>query len=105
MKWKGMGEFKALHSLTEVARWNGGITRLTGAVLMGKSYEAALSALEYSDPRHPELRFDSIYPHIHFVPLDPFGRPVVASAHPPVLGGTAAGTCSLSPPPALTARA
>ncbi len=73
MKWKGMGEFKALHSLTEVARWNGGITRLTGAVLMGKSYEAALSALEYSDPRHPELRFDSIYPHIHFVPLDPFG--------------------------------
>ncbi len=27
MKWKGMGEFKALHSLTEMARLNGGVER------------------------------------------------------------------------------
>ena len=73
MKWKGMGEFKALHSLTEVARLNGGVSRLNGALLFGKSYETALATLETSDPRHPELRFDSIYPHVHFLPLDEFG--------------------------------
>ena len=73
MKWKGMGEFKALHSLTEIARLNGGVSHLDGALLLGKSYETAMETLEASDPRHPELRFDSIYPHIHFLPLDGFG--------------------------------
>ena len=73
MKWKGMGEFKALHSLTEIARLNGGVSHLDGALLFGKSYETALETLEFSDPRHPELRFDSIYPHVHFLPLDDFG--------------------------------
>ena len=73
MKWKGMGEFKALHSLTEVVRLNGGVSRLDGALLFGKSYETALETLDSSDPHHPELRFDSIYPHIHFLPLDGFG--------------------------------
>ena len=73
MKWKGMGEFKALHSLTEIARLNGGVSRLDGALLFGKSYETALETLNSSDPRHPELRFDSIYPHVHFLPLDDFG--------------------------------
>lgn len=73
MKWKGMGEFKALHSLTEVARLNGGVSRLDGALLFGKSYETAMETLEASEPRHPELRFDSIYPHVHFLPLDDFG--------------------------------
>ena len=46
---------------------------MDGALLFGKSYETALETLEFSDPRHPELRFDSIYPHIHFLPLDDFG--------------------------------
>ena len=73
MKWKGMGEFKALHSLTEVARLNGGVTHLDGALLFGKSYETAMETLEASEPRHPELRFDSIYSHVHFLPLDGFG--------------------------------
>lgn len=73
MKWKGMGEFKALHSLTEIARLNGGVSHLDGALLFGKSYETAMETLEASDPRHPELCFDSIYPHVHFLPLDDFG--------------------------------
>lgn len=73
MKWKGMGEFKALHSLTEMARLNGGVSHLDGALLFGKSYETALETLNSSDPHHPELRFDSIYPHIHFLPLGGFG--------------------------------
>ena len=73
MKWKGMGEFKALHSLTEIARLNGGVSHLDGALLLGKSYETAMETLEASEPRHPELRFDSIYSHVHFLPLDGFG--------------------------------
>ena len=32
-----------------------------------------METLEASDPRHPELRFDSIYSHVHFLPLDGFG--------------------------------
>lgn len=50
MKWKGMGEFKVLHSLTEVARLNGGVSHLDGALLFGKSYETALETLNSSDP-------------------------------------------------------
>ena len=73
MKWKGMGEFKALHSLTEIARLNGGVSYVDGALLFGKSYETALETLKSSDLRHPELRFDSIYSHVHFLPLDGFG--------------------------------
>ena len=73
MKWKGMFFFFALHSLTELARLNGGVTHLDGALLFGKSYETAMETLEASDPRHPELRFDSIYSHVHFLPLNGFG--------------------------------
>lgn len=73
MKWKGMREFKALHGLTEMARLNGGVERLDGALLFGKSYETALETLNFSDPRHPELRFDSIYAHVHFLALNDFG--------------------------------
>ena len=32
-----------------------------------------METLEASDPRHPELRFDSIYSHVHFLPLNGFG--------------------------------
>ena len=73
MKWRGMGEFKALHSLTEVARLNGGVERLDGALLLGQSYQVALETLSASQQERREFRFDGIYPHIHFVPLDGFG--------------------------------
>ena len=91
MKWKGMGEFKALHSLTEMARLNSGVSHLDGALLFGKSYETALETLEFSDPRHPELRFDSIYPHIHFLPLDDFGARLLGNRYTYRLERKAAG--------------
>ena len=56
-----------------MARLNAGVSRINGALLLGKTYETALKTLEASDPRHPELRFDSIYPHVHFLPLNEFG--------------------------------
>lgn len=73
MKWNGLGEFKTLHSLNELSRMNAG-TGVDSAILFGASEETALATLESSvHPNRPEFRFDRIYPHIHFVPLDSFG--------------------------------
>lgn len=73
MKWNGLGEFKALHSLDGLARMNAG-TGADSAILFGVSEETALSTLASSaHPNRPEFRFDRIYQHIHFVPLDFFG--------------------------------
>lgn len=71
MKWSGMGEFKALHSLIEIARLNAGVNRIDSAVLFGQSGEIALKTLLESDKsRRLEFRFDSTYHHIHFIPMD-----------------------------------
>lgn len=73
MKWSGLGEFKALHSLNELARMNAG-TGMDSAILLDASEETALTTLAASaHPNRPEFRFDRIYPHIYFVPLDSFG--------------------------------
>lgn len=73
MKWNGLGEFKALHSVNELARMNAGMS-VNSAILFGASEETALATLAASaNPTRPEFRFDRIYPHIHFVPLDSFG--------------------------------
>lgn len=74
MKWSGMGEFKALHSLIELARLNAGTCQIDSAVLLGESEEIALRTLLESDKsRRLEFRFDSIYRHIHFIPMDEAG--------------------------------
>lgn len=73
MKWSGLGEFKALHSLNELAHMNAG-TGMDSAILLGASEETVLATLATSaHPNRPEFRFDRIYPHIYFVPLDSFG--------------------------------
>lgn len=74
MKWSGMGEFKALHSLIEVARLNAGIRTVDTAILFGRSDEVALQTLLESDQsRRREFRFDTIYRHILFFPQTEFG--------------------------------
>lgn len=74
MKWSGMGEFKTACHLTELARMNAGVEKVDRALLMGESVDIALQTLLESDksPRL-ELRFDRIYPHIHFIPMDQNG--------------------------------
>lgn len=74
MKWSGMGEFKTVCHLTELARMNAGVERVDRALLMGGSLGIALQTLAESDksPRM-ELRFDRIYPHIHFIPMSQHG--------------------------------
>lgn len=70
MKWNGMGEFKALHSLIEIARMNAGINDIDSAILFGQSDRVLLDTLMTNEENHRlELRFDGIYRHIHFVPL------------------------------------
>ncbi len=74
MKWNGMGEFKALHSLMELARMNAGLQSIDSAILLGESYDTALTTLlESEKSRRLELRFDGIYRHIHFVPMNANG--------------------------------
>ena len=74
MRWNGLGEFKALHSLMEVARMNAGVTKVDSAVLLGESGEIALATLQESEKsRRPEFRFDGIYHHVYFIPLNHTG--------------------------------
>lgn len=74
MKWSGMGEFKALHHLLELGRLNADITRMDSAVLLGESDSVALRTLLESDKsRRLEFRFDSIYRHVHFIPMNELG--------------------------------
>lgn len=74
MKWSGMGEFKTAHHLLELARMNAGIDEVTSALLLGSGPDVALQTLIESDKgRRMEMRFDRIYPHIHFIPMDQNG--------------------------------
>lgn len=71
MKWSGMGEFKTAQHLAELARMNAGLPRADHALLLGECMDTALHTMEESDrSRRMELRFDRIYPHVHFIPLN-----------------------------------
>ena len=74
MKWSGLGEAKAQGGLLELARMNAGRTDIPSALLFGAGPDTALATILESDKsRRHELRFDRIYPHVHFVPLDQNG--------------------------------
>ena len=74
MKWNGMGEFKALHSLIEISRMNAGLTSIDSAILFGQSDRVLLDTLMVNEQnKRLEFRFDGIYRHIHFVPLSEIG--------------------------------
>ena len=70
MRWSGMGEFKTARHLEELTRMNAGQARADHALLLGERMELALQTLLESDKtRRMELRFDRIYPHVHFIPM------------------------------------
>ena len=53
---------------------NAGLPRADRALLLGERMDIALRTMQESDKsRRMELRFDRIYPHIHFVPLNQQG--------------------------------
>ena len=74
MRWSGMGEFKTARHLEELSRMNAGPARAGHAILLGKRMELALQTLLESDrSKSMELRFDRIYPHVHFIPMTEHG--------------------------------
>ena len=74
MKWSGMGEFKALHSLMEIGRMNARVPEVDSAVLLGESGEVALRTLLASEEsKRLEFRFDGIYWHIYFIAMNELG--------------------------------
>jgi len=74
MKWSGMGELKTTHHLLELSRMNAGLDEVSSALLLGTGPDIALQTLIQSDKsRRMELRFDKIYPHIHFIPMNQDG--------------------------------
>lgn len=74
MKWSGMGEIKTAHHLLELSRMNAGLDEVASALLVGIDPDIALQTLIQSDKsRRMDLRFDKIYHHIHFVPMDQDG--------------------------------
>ena len=69
-----MGEFKALHSLTQIARMNADVAHIDSAILFGSTDKVLLNTMITNEQsKRLEFRFDSIYRHIHFVPLSEDG--------------------------------
>ena len=74
MKWNGIGEFKAMHSLAGLGRMNAGAEAIDTALLLGKDDHTALQTLLATDSGEAnEFRFDAIYRHIHFIAMDKNG--------------------------------
>lgn len=74
MKWSGRGEFKTKHALIDTGRRNAGVTDVTSALLFANDASVALATLiEVDKNQRKDERFDSIYKHIHFIPLSKDG--------------------------------
>lgn len=74
MKWSGKGEFKARGSLRDLSNMNSEISIVNSAILLGQSGTVALNTIVESDKsQKQEFRFDSVYDHIYFVPLNEDG--------------------------------
>lgn len=75
MKWHGMGEFKSYYNLIEICRMNAGLNALSSAILLGTDHNIALMTLNESDKsKTKDMRFDRIYRHIHFIPMNLDGK-------------------------------
>jgi len=74
MKWSGKGEAKTREELYQIVRMNAGLEDVKSILLFGRSEDIALRTLIESDKSEKEqFRFDRIYQHIHFIPLDQNG--------------------------------
>ncbi len=75
MKWNGRGEGKVLDNLCQIARWNSDADDVNSAILLGSDYQTALVTLKNVHAnKKRDLRFDAIYDHIHYVPINEDGR-------------------------------
>ena len=74
MKWNGLGEFKALYSLKEFARFYTKACVMDSAILFGVTETKALQTmLDSSEHNKADFMFNAVYRNVHFVPLDENG--------------------------------
>lgn len=74
MKWNGNGESKVQSYLSNVWARGAMVFTIKSAILFGQDYLVAMRTLEESARRRRfDLRFDNVYPHIHFIPMNAFG--------------------------------
>lgn len=74
MKWNGQGEMKTKLYLAQLARMNADLPDVDSAVMLGSGYALALRTLASLDgTERADMRFDRIYQHIHFIPMNSFG--------------------------------
>ena len=74
MKWSGNGESKVQSYLSVAFAMPSSMDTINSAVLFGEDYLVALRTLEEAQRRRRyDLRFDNVYRHIHFIPLNEFG--------------------------------
>ena len=74
MKWSGMGEFKTQQNLKSIAGANAQINSVDSAILFAQSDRVALDTLlEIGKDRRKDNRFDSIFRHVHAIPMNEYG--------------------------------
>lgn len=72
MNWNGRGEGKVRLHLSSVARMNAGVDEVNSAMMLGLDYHIAKQTLAFlGKVNRVEMRFDNIYSHLHFIPLNP----------------------------------
>lgn len=77
MKWSGLGELKAKQHLEELARMNAGVRLFNKAILFGSSGNVAIQTLTDIVKGKNSIRFDELYNHIYFVPLNRDGQRLI----------------------------
>lgn len=74
MEWNGRGEGKVLVHLQNVARMNAGQDEMDSAIMLATDYDIAQLTLAFlGKVNRVENRFDKIYTHLHFIPMDSYG--------------------------------
>ncbi len=74
MKWSGNGESKVQSYLSVALAMHTAAGQINSAILFGEDHLVALRTLEEAQRRRRyDLRFDNVYRHIHFIPLNEFG--------------------------------
>ena len=74
MKWNGHGELKAQSSIRDIAGLNAGTLDVDSAIFIAKSDSVILETIaEAQKYKRRDFRFDSIYSHIHYIPMSDDG--------------------------------
>ena len=74
MEWNGRGEGKVLVHLKATARMNAGQDGMSSAIMLASDYSIAQPTLAFlGKVNRVEYRFDEIYDHLHFIPMNSFG--------------------------------